>query len=732
MSIEMEAELQQEQLLRAREAQDSGRFDEAVKIYEQLLARVPDHREALQRLARLEVQLGHRRAARWYLERFVALEPENAAARHEFALSLAELNEFDKALAETQEADRLKPNSPEILNNIGCLLKRMGRPLDAIKYHEQAVTVTAENAVLSFNLGSALLAAGRLDDAVPILRVAATLDPNLAEAWAGLGEALLKRGNTRSSVGPLRRALELKPDDGESRYWLAGALQNCGQFEEALLCYLQAAERHPDAPDVWFGIGRCQLECKRFTEAVEAFQKCLKLEPDHSAAIHEQGKTLFKLGCVEQAMKALRLATKKGSKDIETLALQNMAVMIPGNPTDTNRTVLEVRQTWGRRLVSRPQGPHLRDPGTGPLRIGYVSSFFQGANWMKPVWALINRHDREQFQIELFSDASLDRIEHGYRPDPRDQFHDITGQSNEAVAARIAARGIDILVDLNGYSDMARLPLFALRPAPIIVAWFNMYATTGLDCFDYLIGDESVIPAKEESFYTERILRLPNSYLAFEVDHPVPDITPPPVVTTGQLTIGCLASQYKITDQVVATWADILRGSPKAQMLIRNSALGRTEHCEHLSQRFAAKGISRDRLILEGPAEHLQFLSTYNRIDFAVDSFPYSGGTTTMEALWQGVPVVTFNGDRWVSRTSVSLLKSAGLDEFVRSSVRDYTDFCIRLANSTDTPSKLEALRADIRQRLRASPVCDAAALARSMEHCYRQMVSEKLPKESR
>lgn len=725
----MEMEHQQEQLLQARQAQEGGRFDEAVKIYEQLLARVPDHRDALQRLSRLEIQLGHRRAARWYLERLVGIEPTNAAARHEFALLLADLNEFDKALAETQEADRLKPKSPEILNNIGCLLKRMGRPLDAVHFHEQAIAVSAENAVLSFNLGSALIAAGRLEDAVPVLRIAATLDPNLAEAWAGLGEALLKGGHTRSSLGPLRRALELKPADSESRYWLAGALQNCGQFDEALTCLQHAAERHPNAPDVWFGIGRCQLECQRFTEAIDAFQKCIALEPNHAAAQHELGKALFKLGCIEQAMKSLRLAAKKGSKDIETLALQNMAVMIPGNPADSNRTILEIRQAWGRRLVSKPQGPQLRDIGAGPLRIGYISSFFQGANWMKPVWALINRHDREHFQIELFSDASIDRIEHGYRPDPRDHFHDITGQTNEAVASLITERGIDILVDLNGYSDMARLPLFALRPAPIIVAWFNMYATTGLDCFDYLIGDDSVIPAKEVPFYTERILRLPNSYLAFEVDHPVPEITPPPVLTSGQLTIGCLASQYKITDQVVSTWASILRSSPNAQMLIRNSALGRPEHREHLCKRFAANGISSDRLTLEGPAGHLQFLSTYNRIDFAVDSFPYSGGTTTMEALWQGVPVVTFNGDRWVSRTSVSLLKSAGLDDYVRSSLRDYTDFCIQLANSPDTPTQLQILRADIRQRLKASPMCDAEALARSMEQCYHQMISEKSSK---
>lgn len=161
-------------------------------------------------------------------------------------------------------------------------------------------------------------------------------------------------------------------------------------------------------------------------------------------------------------------------------------------------------------------------------------------------------------------------------------------------------------------------------------------------------------------------------------------------------------------------------------MLIRNAALNRPEHHDHLAQRFAAWGISRDRLVFEGPGEHLDFLATYNRIDFAVDTFPYSGGTTTMEALWQGVPVVTFNGDRWASRTSVSLLKAAGLDAFVAKSLAQYTDICVNLANSPETPQRLQAFRADIRERLRGSPVCDSASFAKSMEQLYREMATHK------
>ncbi len=341
---------------------------------------------------------------------------------------------------------------------------------------------------------------------------------------------------------------------------------------------------------------------------------------------------------------------------------------------------------------------------------------------MKPVWPLINQHDREQFQVHLFSDISAAEVQGGYRPHQDDHYHDVSSHSNPVLADYIRQQDIDILVDLNGYSEPKRMPLYPLRPAPILVGWFNMYATSGLDCFDYLIGDEHVIPENEEVFYTEKILRVPHTYLTFGVNYRVPEVAPPPALSTGQITMGCLASQYKITDQVVETWAAILHRASGARLLIRNKVLGRPEHQAHLRDRFAMWRIPPDRLTLEGPADHFKFLQTYDQLDFAVDTFPYSGGTTTMESLWQGVPVATFNGDRWASRTSVSLLKAASLGEYVAASREHYVELCVRLANSPDTPERLRNFREGIRERLRGSPVCDERGFARAIESLFRQI----------
>jgi predicted O-linked N-acetylglucosamine transferase (SPINDLY family) len=288
-----------------------------------------------------------------------------------------------------------------------------------------------------------------------------------------------------------------------------------------------------------------------------------------------------------------------------------------------------------------------------------------------------------------------------------------------ALAERIEAEGIDLLVDLNGYSAMERLPLIALHPAPVVAGWFNLYATTGVSGYDYLIGDERVIPREEEKYYCEKIVRMPGSYLTFEVTYPVPPVADPPCLAGGGVTFGSLAPLYKITEQAVAAWSRILQRVPGSSLMIRNRELGSKGARGFLHSLFERHGVSSIRLRLEGPAEHYQFLETYGAIDIALDTFPYNGGTTTTEAIWQGAPVVAFSGDRWVSRTSASILHAAGLGELVGGSLEDYVEISVRLAQS---PERLLDLRRNARTRLAASSVCDTETFARNMEQIYTEL----------
>ncbi|MGA9669260.1 MAG: hypothetical protein WBQ94_08630, partial [Terracidiphilus sp.] len=349
-----------------------------------------------------------------------------------------------------------------------------------------------------------------------------------------------------------------------------------------------------------------------------------------------------------------------------------------------------------------------------------VSSFFPSDNWMKPVWGLINQHDRLEFDIHLFSDAPMSAIRHGYNLRTEDHFFDTTRLSNKALAELIQGSDIQVLVDLNGYSDMKRLPMFMLRPAPVTIGWFNMYATTGMSCFDYLVGDNEVVPQEEEAFYSESVRRVTRSYLTLSVDYPVPPVEELPCLDNSRFTFGCFGSQYKITSEVVEAWSRILAASPGSRLLLKNKRLKEESAREFLVNLFRKFGVTRERLQFEGPEDHFEFLKAYDRVDVALDTFPYNGGTTTTEAIWQGVPVVTFAGDRWASRTSASILRAGGLAEFIANDLEGYISVAGRLANSAEEWPRLSYLRTNMRKQLMASSVCDTRTFAREMEEIYR------------
>jgi predicted O-linked N-acetylglucosamine transferase (SPINDLY family) len=570
--------------------------------------------------------------------------------------------------------------------------------------------------------------AGRLDEAERVYQRVLKAEPTHLEALIGLADVLEALGRNAEGIEALEWALARTPDSAPLHGRLADALQAQGDLARAIEAYRRAIALGADLAGVWWGLGCALATVGDHAPAVESFRRQVAIQPDNGMARLNLGKSLFELGQVDPALEAFRRSLGRLPEGADCLALGNIAVAIPGSPTASNREILEARRAWASRCLPAAPAARVsegRNPTPGrPIRLGYVSSFFDRPNWMKPVWALINHHDRDRFEIHLFSDRPSSAIEHGYRRDPRDVFHETPGLTNQELARLIEGLRIDILIDLNGYSRPSRLPLFALRPAPVQVAWFNMFATSGMVSFDYLIGDRHVIPSEEEAFYTERIVRIPGSYLTFEVNYPVPEVAPAPCLRRGALTFGCLAPQYKITTEVVEAWSRILRECPGTRLLLKSVVLGQPEARAFVLGLFGRSGVPADRLWLEGPADHYDFLGRYADIDLALDTFPYNGGTTTMEALWQGVPVFTFSGDRWAARISASLLREAGLPDFVAPDLESYVARATALAHDPDTPGRLDELRRGLRDRLCAAPACDAARFARDMEEVYVGMSS--------
>jgi protein O-GlcNAc transferase len=545
-----------------------------------------------------------------------------------------------------------------------------------------------------------------------------------AAAILARADALLRKGDLSQAVSLLESARRRLPGDARILTRLGDAMQLSGNPSRAIASYRAALRRDETVADAWWGLGCAQLGMRAYGAAAKALGRAVALEPTAVDARYNLGRVLFELGEVEAAVRCFgQVADDPATSD---LVLRTMACIAPGVPDCDHRAVLGVRRAWADRTAASAPPPSATSrrvaPAAGKIRIGYLSAFFGARNWMKAVWGLINHHDRRRFEIHMFSDSGMPPPDGGYSDWRDDYVHDIRGIANDRAAQIIAEAGVDILVDLNGYSAQDRLGVLMRRPAPVIVGWFNMYATSGLTTVDWLVGDFEVVPPHEEPHYLERIHRLPGSYLAFDVRYPVPDVSGPPCLASGRpgpLTFGCLCSLYKMTDAVVAAWARILREAPAARLLLGAATLSDASSRQAVRDRFAHQGIGKSRLILCSGAEHFEFLRLYDRIDIALDTFPYNGGATTSEALWQGVPVLAVRGDRWAGRTSASLLVAAGLSEWVAEDVAAYVRRAVALADDPATPERLVAARASMRARLSASAACDTARLCREMEAFY-------------
>ncbi|MGA2219459.1 MAG: tetratricopeptide repeat protein [Terracidiphilus sp.] len=699
----------------------AGNVQAAAEIYREILEQHPNHPDALYLMGCLAHEQGDSAAAVSLLNKAILARPEQAEYYNALGSAHTHLENLSLAECNLRKAISLG-SQPHFHLSLGVFLKEQHRLNEAIVEFETAVKLAPDDAEARLSLGKAYRSAGRLQDATQCLETSLALHPGHPPTLAALRQTLCSANREENAVAHLSHAIASLGDDVDGLCGLADALQQAEDFDGAIEVYHRALAYGSQSPRAWYACGCAETAREDFASAIVCFQRALSLHPDSLEARHNLARALYEMGQVPQAYDEFKVCAARQHDDAR-LARAMLAIIAPGAWQATNQEVLEIRQSWVKDLptdnlpLSMP--PLIPSTG-GKLKIGYASSFFSSDNWMKPVWGLINRHNRLEFEVYLFSDAPRSAIVHGYIAHEADHFFDTTRLSNRELAQLIRDQGIHVLVDLNGYSNINRLPMFMHRPAPVIVGWFNMYATTGMSCFDFLIGDASVIPPEEETFYSEKIGKVTHSYLTFSVDYPVPPVAELPCIRNSVFTFGCLGSQYKITGEVVQAWRRILTKAPGSRLLLKNKRLKTSAAREFMASQFSMFGLNPERVFFEGPEDHFGFLKAYDRIDAALDTFPYNGGTTTTEALWQGVPVIAFAGDRWASRTSASILREGGLAEFVAGDLDGYVSLAANLANSPEDWPRLAHLRAGMRAHLMASSVCDTGTFALEMEQIYR------------
>ena len=526
----------------------------------------------------------------------------------------------------------------------------------------------------------------------------------------------------------LKEKVRRNPLDGAALEELAEAQIAGGRILDGFATYNTRISLGNVSAPTWARIGAAMDRQQEYAQAIACFEQSLSLE-DAPEVRHMMGRALFKLGDVDASVAFHESAAKETGNLAAWLAV---ATLIPGAPAATPASILAARQAFAQVLANSPlanrmkRTPKPRPRTDGPLRVGYVSSWLEKPNYMRPTWALINNHDRAKVEVHLFSDSAEGAEMIGYEPHPTDVIHTTGTLDNTQLGKLICKTGLDILIDINAYSTPERLGIFTQPVAPICLAWQNHFAPSGLPGFHGIVGDEQSVKAGEEGFFNETVHRLPTSYLTFTVAHRAPPVTDPPCLTKGHITFGSLCVQYKLTPTVIDAWSEILKGVPGSKLFLANRTLESGENRVWLTERFAEKGIGTDRLILDGGAEHYDYLKNYDRMDFALDAFPYNGGTTTVEAIWQGVPVLTFDGDRWASRTSASLICYTHLKDFVAPSRQAMIDMAIRMGNDPDTPARLKDMRHGMRDALKDAPVCDGKRMAQSMEALFDRLMDRQ------
>jgi protein O-GlcNAc transferase len=669
---------------RALQRHQAGRPREAEILCREILAREPAHIGAMHLLAVLAHQAGQDDVAVDLLQRVLALDPNFAEAHTNLGNALRDLGQFDQAIASHRRAIALRNNFPEAHNNLGNALKVAGRFEEAVAAYHQAIALRPNYAGAHSNLGNALKEAGQFDEAVAALRRAIALNPNLPEAHVNLGNALIVSRQIDEAIASFRRAVALRPNYAQAAANLGNALITRRQFDEAIAACWQAIAHNPNLSEAHMNLGNALRDTGQLTDAVAAYHRAIALKPDYAEA---HSNLLFALH-YHPDYDARAIADELGQWNRQHAAPLMKFIQPHGNTRDRDR----------------------------PLRIGYVSADFREHSVGRFLLPLFRHHDHGAYQIVCFSDVrSQDNMTESLRA-CADEWRKIAGLSDERVSETIRQDKIDILVDLSAHTAGNRLRVFARKPAPVQATYLAFCSSTGLETIDYRLSDPHLDPQGENSFYTEQTIYLPDTYWCYESPPACPEVSPLPASAQGVITFGCLNNFCKVSPPALNLWMAILQANRASRLILYAPEGSARQRVRDLLQR---QGIEDQRLRFVGMVSLSDFFKSYDQIDIALDPFPFNGGTTTCDALWMGVPVVTLSGPTAVGRGGASILTNIGLPDLIAHTPQQYIQIAADLA--ADLPGLTE-LRRTLRARMKSSPLMDAPKFARSIEAAYRQM----------
>lgn len=593
----------------------------------------------------------------------------------------------------------LRPDAADPISNLGVALARMGELERAVVCYRQAIAMEPEHAAAHSNLGESLAALGRAAEARGVLERAVELNPQLADAWVNLSATLVTLGDYERAMAATEKALELRPADVNALLNLGNAMKHQGRLAEAAEVYRSALAIAPRDPRPANNLGETLRDQGDVRAAARAYQRALASDPKNAAAY---SNLLYLHAFTRNISPAAELALARGFERTMLTARER---------EDAARAGLRDGGAFRAEPLVNAAGKRRR------LRLGIVSAELGThavAEFLEPFLAGL---DRERFHLTLFPvqgrhcerAARIRALADGYVP--------LTGLPDAAAVELIRRRGIDVLIDTSGHTLGNRLGIFARRAAPVQATWIGYWSTTGLTEMDYFLADQDP-PEEIEAHFAEKLWRLPRLGTCYRGDEALAiEWKPDP---EGTVWLGSFNKLAKVREQTCTLWAAALRALPEAKLLLEDRGTHERETQARIRRGLIAHGVRPERVeFIPYVPGHERHMRNYNRLDVALDTVPFNGGTTTFDALWMGVPLVTVEGSTMGARISGAALNALGRPEWVAKDAREFAEIVGGLGRDVALRRKL---RAEQRARMMASPLCDAVSLTKAMEEAVEGM----------
>src|SRR5580704_4449391 len=702
-------------LQQALAAHRRGAIAEAAPLYRRVLEIAPTNNVACTNLAAIATQAGDFDEAETMFRRAVELKPDAAEAHYNLGFILQEQGKLDAAIEVYRRALALRPDMPQAHTNIGVALQHQGKLDDAVAAFRQAVADNPRYVDAYFNLGAVLRLQGRADEAAAAYRRVIELEPSHAAARNNLALILSEAGELSAADDLLRQAVRHWPDYAEGHNNLGALLLDQGRPQEALDALQAALRLKPDYPEAFLNTGNALRELGSLGEAIAAYRRAIELRPTYAEALAQ---------LIYHRARACDWSDATAEAAILSAVRQNAARIPPFMLMATAATAADqllCARKWVEHFAVPAQQvfQHHAAPRAGRLRIGYLSSDFYDHATAYLIAELIERHDRDRFEIHGYSygadpgGAMRARLVSAF-----DRFTDIDALAHRAAAARIRADDIDILVDLKGHTHRARPKILAFRPAPVQVNYLGYPGTMGAPFIDYIIADDFIVPRDRQMLFAEKLAYLPDCYQPNDTRR---DIAAAPSRAAcglpAQGFVFCaFNNSFKITPAFFVIWMRLLQQVPDSVLwLLESNTLVR----RNLGAAAAAAGVDPGRLVFAPMLPHGQHLARHRHADLFLDTLPCNAHTTASDALWTGLPVLTCAGETFAGRVAGSIVRAAGLAELVASSPRDYEAIALALARD---PARLAGIRSRLGTGCSSLPLFDMVKRTRDLEAIYARM----------